>query len=629
MTLSIGTFSNFSNIEVPQTEDFVCTDGYRYPGDGGHAFYAVTSVADPSGWRARSADGRWWQIVVDGPVTPEQFGCVGDGVADDALAANEMNNYLNSIGGGIVLAYRRYRIASTNLVLYDNVGWQGLFSKGSGLRYFVTQPNKRGNYYNEPSTIVLNPAFTIQLWQNTSFSGMVVMREGMSVPTSIRAFINAVRNFSGTAITVGNNYPNLGVNASIADCFVIGFHQLLQSGVNNAVRIINVIGDCINGIWVDGTADLFTINECKLEPFILSYLEDTTGQYSITDITESPTGGIRITTGTTTQIVTGDLVHVGQVEIAPSQSRKAASGRYIATVIDGNTIDLQGSTFDTPYGGGGNLYLAEAAIRQGIAYRVEGQQADGVQISNCFAYGFDTTLRLGNGSNATHVTGIFSDANLNLEEQSTIDLDITGTANYSSIIGGMTSSHGIQIRCDTPDTNFHTIAFLPLQTVSAAPASIVHLAGSLNIVGCAIDGNVLLGDNIQAIKFTNCDNFGIKFSGNPIALEKISLIANRNRLETGGLSLYNGMSIGLGTLDQNGLPRNDITIDNEKISVRRPLDIYSVTVADALSMAGTISANCIIGLVDGDNGEFCLGVMASNNLYRIPLGSPISADTKK
>lgn len=71
---------------------------------------------------------------------------------------------------------------------------------------------------------------------------------------------------------------------------------------------------------------------------------------TISNAANNGSGLIRLTVNTTNGMITGQLVTIGDVA-----GTTEANGNWIITVIDVNTVDLQGSTFTNSYTSGGYI----------------------------------------------------------------------------------------------------------------------------------------------------------------------------------------------------------------------------------------------------------------------------------
>lgn len=91
---SFETRTAFAAATISATVLFARTAGYSSRGDGGAALYARVASEPTHEGKVQSADGAWWELVVEnGVVTTKQFGEVGDGVADDTAAIQNTINF--------------------------------------------------------------------------------------------------------------------------------------------------------------------------------------------------------------------------------------------------------------------------------------------------------------------------------------------------------------------------------------------------------------------------------------------------------------------------------------------------------------------------------------------------------
>jgi len=114
---SIGLWSGFGRLVVPEGTDRVHTSGYSTVGLGAATYFATTSTA-ATPWRKQSANGRWFELG-GSSLTPEQVGAVGDGIKDDSEAL------VVALSSGRPVRGRRgakYRIAKKVYVEDHNIG---------------------------------------------------------------------------------------------------------------------------------------------------------------------------------------------------------------------------------------------------------------------------------------------------------------------------------------------------------------------------------------------------------------------------------------------------------------------------------------------------------------------------
>lgn len=86
--------------------------GYNSIGDGGTGTYLRVGSQPADTGKFQSADGSWWHLVSN-VVSPEMFGCFGDGTTDDRANMQNCFGFVTNRGGGEVrfTANKNYRIA--------------------------------------------------------------------------------------------------------------------------------------------------------------------------------------------------------------------------------------------------------------------------------------------------------------------------------------------------------------------------------------------------------------------------------------------------------------------------------------------------------------------------------------
>lgn len=99
-----GTVANVAGATISAPVLYVRTAGFSAPGDGGGALYKrVISEPSHSG-KIQSADGAWWEYVIDGPLSILQFGGSRDGATANDTAFNAAWSVLAATGstGGCI-----------------------------------------------------------------------------------------------------------------------------------------------------------------------------------------------------------------------------------------------------------------------------------------------------------------------------------------------------------------------------------------------------------------------------------------------------------------------------------------------------------------------------------------------
>lgn len=123
------TIVNAQAATVSSTNTFLRLSGYTTVGDGGDGLYkrSVSNPGTTTGSFFQSADGAYW-LLVSAEISPEMFGCKGDGTTDDYTNFQNCINYVTSRGGGNIrlTPNKTYRILTatavdTGLVFKPNV----------------------------------------------------------------------------------------------------------------------------------------------------------------------------------------------------------------------------------------------------------------------------------------------------------------------------------------------------------------------------------------------------------------------------------------------------------------------------------------------------------------------------
>lgn len=118
-TVIFITASQVAGISIPSTQTSLTTTGFSTPGDKGAAMYRRVSTQPVHYGRLQSADGGWWEIT-EYAVSPEMFGAVGDGAANDAAAITLWVDYLNR-KGGTGIARGNYNVAGATGISSNSV----------------------------------------------------------------------------------------------------------------------------------------------------------------------------------------------------------------------------------------------------------------------------------------------------------------------------------------------------------------------------------------------------------------------------------------------------------------------------------------------------------------------------
>ena len=444
------------------------------------------------------------------------YGAVGNGIADDTVAVQATINAAFLAGGGIVrLGPRRYRIATADLIVRENVVLEGpVFPGGQRPDAF---------YGAIPGSLLIDPARTIRVMRAATLRRVAVIRDGLGAqPTSMRAAIAMRAAMAGTAITIGDG-SGTQHDALVEDVLVLGFNLALRADNSQRVNVRRMRGDNRNGIWLTRSFDITRIHDVHFWPFLTGNLTNITQvDTAISSVANNGAGLVRITTAAAHNLVTGDLVNVVGVN-----GVAAANTRATATVVNANSIDLQGTAFAGAYTGGGTLVVWNAR-RLGTAFRIE--SSDVAECVNCFSYGYDIGFDLGDGAQSIQLHNCSVDDLLTLRDPLTTGAWIRGSAFRAKWIGGFISSMATAIRVNSNSVNQADNQFVGVMVGGGGAGRTVDvLDGGLTLVACDLPAATIhLGSGGDNLAVVACDTRSASFSGDTSAdASRIILVGNR------------------------------------------------------------------------------------------------------
>ena len=199
-------------------------------------------------------------ITISGGGTPtsrevyvQDFGAVGDGVADDTAAFQAAIDSLGT-NGGVVRAVGKFLITGT-VTLNPHTFLTGDFRMpGPGTK--VTQTDPPTAYHEIKSgTLVLGASATLRLMQGAGLDGLLIYRSGMQFPVANPSA------YAGTAVTIQ------GDDASVKNSFITGFNKGIYSDGYQRPQIDYVFLDNVNGVEIARCYDISTISNCHAWPF--------------------------------------------------------------------------------------------------------------------------------------------------------------------------------------------------------------------------------------------------------------------------------------------------------------------------------------------------------------------------
>lgn len=416
---------------------------------------------------------------------PADFGVVGDGVTNDRVNMLAALAAAGAVSGTLTLGPRQYLCAGGDLTIPANVTLQG--------DHVPSRQVTNGDYTTTPYTIVMDPAFTIKVGQSAAITNLVVRRQGLTAPADVRSGVNAVAAFAGTAITTA------GHDALARDVTVIGFNRAFYSTTYQRPTVQGLYGDCTNGVVIDNAHDVPRVRGCHFWPFLTANRSWTFTTAAVAGVADNGAGLLRVTTAAAHVLVTGDTVNIYGVG-----GSVTANARWVVTVINSTTIDLQGSTSAglVAYTAGGTVLL-NVLRRSGIGFEITNSEY--AVWLDLFEYGYDTGYHLGAGAAYTMATNVSGDNYLTALDPNTVSVLIDGTANGTQWVGGSLGSCNRVIVASASGAQMHSFTGAHLFT-NGLGQFITHSTGGLALIGCDTNATCTLtvADAVTRLVLSGC-----------------------------------------------------------------------------------------------------------------------------
>ena len=504
-------------------------------------------------------------------VNAKDFGAIGNGIIDDTTAIQSALNYVYSLGGGVVNIdpSKRYLIDSANLTIPPRCGISGQMALGGQEFVYGTE---KGNYSDLPNCLVINSAYTINLEDSSFIRGITISRKGITdSSTSVRAGLDNVRAYSGTAITI------IGNDTTIQDLFIIGFNQAYYSNILQRNHIFNIQGDNNNQFYFNGVHDTAKVQNCQFWPYMTGNQSYGVPQYQISSVTNNGSGLVRITTTTPNPLITGDLVNI--TDTNATSANYNLCHRWTITVINSTTFDLQGSVYSTTTKPAGTIYAIPSLLwaRVGFCYQIYG--ASQVNVINCASFGYDKGVYIADSSDGSpawvNFTSVGFDNYLLARDPNTVAIGIgsgsIATGSFGNVFQGCwVSSYALNLQCNSTRNDVASSIFTGCFFSQSEPENTGNLVNFTNgnyiCTATQFGYGLITINSIASAKFSSCQfalgqSSQIVFPGGNGSNTFIEGIRQDGNIAITGdpTSTYGTGQINLNAINKNGIEQFNCT----------------------------------------------------------------------
>lgn len=304
------------------------------------------------------------------------------------ITGNHIHNTFND--GTDTFTSGAYGIIANNV--YDTIGFNGIQCKTEYRFSPYTSGSSDQPTNGQSNQVIISNNVLTNVTMANAGSGDAAGIYVLFADERFRGISNAANNGSGLIRLTTSAYD------SVNDPDALNF----QTG--NVMKVFGVRGTTeANGIWTITKINSTTL-DLQSSTFTNTYIGGGyfTFARAVSGAANNGSGLIRLTV-TGNGLTTGDIVIVESVG-----GVTAANGTWTVTVIDANTIDLQGSTFSSAYTSGGYCSLALTAQNAPCNYVITGNQLDNINSAGTssgptcgiYAGGASATIT---GNNVTNV----------------------------------------------------------------------------------------------------------------------------------------------------------------------------------------------------------------------------------
>jgi hypothetical protein len=399
-------------------------------------------TADAAGAQARTLA----QVLNDNRFHVRNFGAVGNGTTSDSTAFQAAMDACSTAGGGVVkMDAARFRWAT------DVTMPQGVFVEGE---WETAGKRNNADYDTQKYVILKDASARLQVLGNAGMRKCGLFRYGLVKPANtVRAMLDAIDDFGGTGIEAkGDDTIGSVSECAFQDMTILGFDLGLDIYRGECHDIARLLIDCTAGYKIERVRDIARIEDVHMWPAVTAHQSAGTTSYAVSAAANS--GGLLQLTLAAHPFETGDRVNV--VLTTGGTLRK----RTAITVVSGTVITCQDIPWDAGYAALTGVVWPAVYWREGIGAHHLDHEA--VTVRDVFAYGHGTGLYAGDGVSWLRAFGYGYDNYLSAGVDSSVAIDIAGTARGLQFIGGETNSCGVALRVNSPGTLHHKIIGMEL-----------------------------------------------------------------------------------------------------------------------------------------------------------------------
>ena len=393
---------------------------------------------DPLGYYRLCINGAKGQIILDGTRTPlHQLkfvingveysfpeGAVGppgpgagmnssapcDGLTDVTAAMQaEVNDYSNAGGGIYHIPVGKGCVVGTSTHLEIPYNVQLSCSMTGGGYWPSHNYQNYADFLVDPSHTIRTVTPTAVLGGRSGMWGCLVVKKGFVGGTDLRAAINSINAFSGTAFVCTGSGGGAGqVDVELRNNMFIGFQTAVVTSCDR-FHFVGNRGDATNFLSVLSCNDICEVHDDHVWPFASSPYAGSMGgggQAQNTTVTSAViTGGNVLTLGFAAPpvpFVTGDTVVLAKI----GGITGAQWGRFTATVVDPTHISVQ-SAFSGAFTSDGTIRISSMR-RAGTAFNFAAGGGGGPLARHLTNFGHDVGIHYAGGS-VMHCDGCWMD----------------------------------------------------------------------------------------------------------------------------------------------------------------------------------------------------------------------------